>query len=75
MVEPRQICDQILPASARPVFAARHFAQQPFAFSSPQDSRLELMFEPCAKHNPSASASLHSNFATLGEQRIDDARY
>jgi hypothetical protein len=32
------------------------------------------MFEPCAKHNPGASASLHSSLAALREQRSDDAR-
>jgi hypothetical protein len=31
------------------------------------------MFEPCAKHNPGASASLHSNLTTLREQRIGHA--
>jgi hypothetical protein len=40
----------------------------------PQDSSRELMFEPCAKHNPGASASLHWNFATLREQRIGRTR-
>src|SRR5882757_4373528 len=63
-----------LTTGARPVFAATLFAQQPFAFSLPQDSSRELMFEPCAKRSPGASASLHSNLATLREQRIDHAR-
>jgi len=31
--------------------------------------------EPCVKHNPGASASLHWNLATFREQRIDRARY
>jgi hypothetical protein len=53
--------------------AARHFSQKLFAFSLPQDSPRELMFEPCAKHNPGASGSLHSNLATLRERRIDHA--
>jgi hypothetical protein len=48
-------------------------AQNPFAFSLPQDSSRELMFEPCAKHNPGASASLHWNLAALREQRIGHA--
>jgi hypothetical protein len=62
-------------ASDCPDFAARHFAQTPFAFSLPQDSSRELMFEPCANRNSGASASLYSNLATLREQRIDGARY
>jgi hypothetical protein len=65
---------QKLGASGLPRFAARHFARKPLATSLPQDSPRELMFEPCAKHNPGASASLHSNFATLRQQRIDHPR-
>jgi hypothetical protein len=62
------------PASPCPNFAARHFAQTPLAFSLPQDSSRELMFDPCAKHNSGASASLHSNLSALREARIDNAR-
>jgi hypothetical protein len=32
------------------------------------------MFNPCAKRGSGASASLHSDLATLREQRIDHAR-
>jgi hypothetical protein len=63
-----------LARSPCPVFAARHFSQKPFATSLPQDFSRELMFDPCAKYNPDASASLHSNFAALSEQRIDHVR-
>jgi hypothetical protein len=45
-----------------------------FASTLPQDSPRELMFDPCAKHNPAASASLRWNLPTLREQRIDRAR-
>jgi hypothetical protein len=74
LVEPRRICDQISTASACPDFAARLFARQPLAFSLPQDSQLELMLEPCANSSSGASASPHSNLATLRKPRIDPAR-
>jgi hypothetical protein len=57
-----------------PRFRRKTFPQQRLAIRLPQDSSRELMFEPCAKHNPGASASLHSNFVTLREARIDRAR-
>jgi hypothetical protein len=60
-------------ASDCPDFAARLFAQTPFASCLPQDPSRELMFEPCAKHNPGASASLHWNLAALRERRTDHA--
>jgi hypothetical protein len=63
-----------LTTGACPVFAARLFARTPLAFSLPQDSPRELMFEPCATRNSRASASLHSNLPALREQRVDRAR-
>jgi hypothetical protein len=47
--------------------------KNPLAFSLPQDSSRELMFDPCAKRGSGASASSHSNFATLRERRIGHA--
>jgi len=49
-------------AAKKPAVAARKIGAKAVAFGLPQDSRAELMFEPCETRAPCASASPRSGF-------------